>query len=263
MTEHAGRVYVITGAASGIGAATAAILAASGARIVSVDLRDADVIADLGTLDGRQALSEGVTALVPSGIDAVIACAGVGSEDAVAVAVNYFGMVATLERLRPLLRPSLAPRAVGVASMAAIHPVDDRLVSTMLDGDEPGALSRAARLAEDPGTAGLIYGSTKRAFARWIRRSAPSQAWAAAGIALNAISPGIVLTPMVEGLMRDERWRASLATGAPMPLKGMMPPEVPAHLLAWLVSPQNSHMCGQIVYVDSGADAVLRGDATW
>jgi hypothetical protein len=68
---------------------------------------------------------------------------------------------------------------------------------------------------------------------------------------------------MVEGLLSDERWRASISTGAPMPLNGMMAPDVPANLLSWLVAPANSHLCGQIVYLDSGADATLRGDETW
>ena len=40
-------------------------------------------------------------------------------------------------------------------------------------------------------------------------------------------------------------------------------PEVPGHLLAWLVSEENTHLCGQLVFVDGGSDAVIRGDSTW
>ena len=48
-----------------------------------------------------------------------------------------------------------------------------------------------------------------------------------------------------------------------MPLHGYMQAEVPARLLAWLVSEENTHLCGQLVFVDGGSDAVIRGDSTW
>ena len=57
------RTYVVSGAASGIGAATATMLRGHGQRVVTVDLRDADVVADLSTADGRAAAVSGVQAL--------------------------------------------------------------------------------------------------------------------------------------------------------------------------------------------------------
>ena len=50
------RTTVITGAASGIGKATADLLIERGERVIGVDVHDADVIADLGTPDGRTAM---------------------------------------------------------------------------------------------------------------------------------------------------------------------------------------------------------------
>ena len=47
--------------------------------------------------------------------------------------------------------------------------------------------------------ANLIYGTTKRALAGWIRRNAPTDEWAGAGIPLNAIAPGVAETPMTAG----------------------------------------------------------------
>ena len=54
-----------------------------------------------------------------------------------------------------------------------------------------------------------------------------------------------------------------MADVVPMPLNGYMQAEVPARLLAWLVSEENSHVCSKFVFVDGGSDVVIRGDSTW
>jgi hypothetical protein len=61
------------------------------------------VKADLATSQGRAAFVDGVTALLVERLDAVIACAGVALPTPLTLKVNYFGAVATLEELRPLL----------------------------------------------------------------------------------------------------------------------------------------------------------------
>src|SRR4051812_14825304 len=101
--SHAGRTYVVTGSASGIGAATARYLEERGARVLGADLRDAEIEADLATADGRRALAERAAELSGGVLDGVVAAAGVLSADALTVRVNHFGAVATLEGLRPLL----------------------------------------------------------------------------------------------------------------------------------------------------------------
>ena len=98
--------------------------------------------------------------------------------------VNYFGAVATLEGLRPLLARSDAPRAVVTASSSVLTGADPALLEACLVGDEAAAVAAA-------GPVGLLgYPTTKRAIARWVRREAPTDAWAGAGIALNAVAPG-------------------------------------------------------------------------
>lgn len=257
------RTALITGAASGIGEATAATLAARGYTVIGADLHDADIVADLTTTEGRHTLVEEATRLSGGKLDAVLAVAGLALPIPKTVSVNYFGMVSTLADLWHLLTESDAPRAVGVASMASIMPVDDELVAALTAWDEPTALARAEALAADEETGGLIYASTKKAFAQWIRRSAPTPEWAGAGIPLNAVAPGVIATPMTEEYTSTEEARAAILEQVPMPLNGIAGPEVVANLLAWLVSEENSHLCGQVVFVDGGSDAVIRGDAVW
>lgn len=253
------RTYVVTGAASGIGAATAALLTGQGHRVIGIDLHDADITADLTTHEGREALVGHVSELSGGHIDAVVANAGLATESTATVAVNYFGALATLEGLRPLLSESDAPRAVATASMASLFPVDDELVDACLAHDEPAALHRAQQLL-DAGQGGLIYGSTKRALVRWIRRNAATPEWAGAGIPLNAVAPGIIRTPMTDSYTATEESTKAILDMVPMPLNGIAEPAVVANLLGYLTSVENSHLCGQVVFVDGGSDVVIRGD---
>lgn len=256
------RTYVITGAASGIGAATAALLTGQGHRVIGVDLHDADITVDLTTHEGREALIAQVGEQSDGTIDAIIANAGLATESVATVAVNYFGALATLDGLRSMLSSSEAPRAAATASMASLFPIDDELVDACLAHDEPAALHRAHELL-DTGKGGLIYGSTKRALVRWIRRNAATSEWAGAGIPLNGVAPGIIRTPMVTEYIATEESTKAILTMVPMPLNGIAEPTVVANLLGYLTSVENSHLCGQIVFVDGGSDVVIRGDSTF
>ena len=86
---------------------------------------------------------------------------------------------------------------------------------------------------------------------------------AEAGIPLNAVAPGIIATLMTAELITTPARRKALLGIVPMPLNGIAEPIVVARLLAWLNSEENTHLCGQIIYVDGGSDAVLRGDSVW
>jgi NAD(P)-dependent dehydrogenase (short-subunit alcohol dehydrogenase family) len=256
--DHAGRTVVVTGSASGIGAATKALLTAAGARVIGIDLNNADVVADLRIADERaNALAE-VGRLVNT-LDAVVSCAGVtgssGEHDAGSVIrVNYFGAIETLVGLRPLLLQGEAPRAVLVASTASVlHDWDSLTVEACLDGDE----ERAVELSG--GDAPRAYASSKRALARWVRRMAPTAEWAGAGIPLNAVAPGIVATPMTAYRFATEERRAEMQARDPQPL-GIGEPSHVASLLAWLTSPANAFATGQVIFVDGGKEALKRGD---
>lgn len=256
--DAAVRTYVVTGAASGIGAATTARLEAAGHRVVGVDLHDAEVVIDLATADGRAALAPTVSgALAGEPLDAVVAGAGISRDDPLTVSVNFFGAVATLEALRPLLVSGRDPRAVAIASVASIIGADEAIVDACLDGDEDEARRRTRA------NPAMAYLSSKRALARWVRRQAPTEAWAGAGIALNAVAPGTVVTPMTASLLASEAGLELVDASVPMPLHGHAPPEAVAVALDFLTRPDTTHVTGQVLFVDGGADAVIRGDATW
>jgi NAD(P)-dependent dehydrogenase (short-subunit alcohol dehydrogenase family) len=232
--------------------------------VIGVDVNQADVEADLSTHQGRLDAAARATELAGGVVDAVIACAGISAPIPKTISVNYFGVVEFLEAMLPALRASQAPRAAVVSSMASLQPNSAEMVAAALAGDEPEALRIAATFVSDnPMTGYVVYPSSKRALARWVRRAAVSDAWAGSGIPLNAVAPGTVLTPMTAGLLTTPEGIAMVDAAVPMPLHYHQPPESIAAVLIWLTSPENTHMAGQVVYADGGADAVLRGDDIW
>ena len=252
------RTLVITGAASGIGKATAALAEARGEQLIRADLNEGDVKADLATAQGRSAFVSEVTALVGDRLDAFIACAGVATPTPLIFKVNYFGAIATLEGMRPLLAKGASPRAVGVTSFASVMQSDPELVDACLSGDEAAVLKIAER--KDPA---MYYASSKAAFAHWMRHQSITADWAGAGILLNGIAPGVIETPMTQPMLDDRAMRAQLDQQVPMPIGRYGKPEEVAELLLWLASPANSLMVGQVIFIDGGAEATVRGDTLW
>lgn len=258
------RSCVVTGAASGIGAATYALLRERGKRVIGVDIHHADVNVDLSTAQGRKDGACTVIDLSKGQIDAVIACAGLALPTPNTVSVNYFGVIEFLAPLLPTLSAGVSPRVAITSSMASLMPNSPALVEAMLLGDENSALKIAQDLCDEgEARASLIYGSTKRALSRWVRRESIMPAWAGAGIPLNAVGPGIVETPMVAEMISTAKARAAIDAMVPMPLHHYMKPMQVAYLLAWLTSVENTHTTGQTIYIDGGSDVAIRGDDIW
>jgi NAD(P)-dependent dehydrogenase (short-subunit alcohol dehydrogenase family) len=258
MTGTARRTVALSGSASGIGRAVREHLERAGQRVIGVDLRDADVRADLGSPAGRTAATDGVVRACERSLDAVVACAGLGPEhqDAAAiVSVNYFGAVAFLEGLRGALGAGRAPAAVAVSSNSAtLSPgADGALAAACLAGDE----AEARRLAAD-GTG--VYAASKLALARFVRRAATGATWAGAGIRLNAVAPGATLTPLLQRGLDHPQLGAAIR-GFPIPLGGFGEPDRIASAIAFLLGPDAGFCCGSVLFVDGGSDALLRPDA--
>lgn len=258
------RTYVVTGSASGIGAATAKTLRDRGDRVIGIDLRDVEVEADLSTAAGRKDAATRAMELADGAIDGVIACAGISAPIAKTVSINYFGVTELLEHLVPALKKSDAPRAAVVSSMASLQANSAELVEAQLAGDEAKALEIAETyVAQGPEAGYTTYPSSKRALARWVRRESITPTWAGNGIALNAVAPGTVITPMTEKLLATPEGRAMVDANVPMPLNYHQPAQSIVDVLVWLTNVENTHMAGQVIYCDGGADASLRGDDIW
>ncbi|MEV6160657.1 SDR family oxidoreductase [Streptomyces sp. NPDC052052] len=265
--------YAVTGSASGMGAASAARLRAAGHRVIGVDLRDADVVADLGSAEGRAHAVREIIRLADGKLDGVAAVAGVGPQmrDAAAVvSINYFGPVALLSGLRPALEASGAGRAVVISSNSSttVPMIDDRLVDLLLSGDEEAARAHAgaaqAGLPAELATASpsiSAYATSKFALSRWVRATAVTPEWGRRGITLNAIAPGAVITPLMTGSTMKEEDLDVDAFPTPMPLGVFGRPEDIAFWVEQFLRPEARFTTGALLTVDGGTDAAMRTDA--
>ena len=247
---------VVTGSASGIGAATAARLQEAGHRVIGVDLRNADVEADLSAPAGRAAALEAINALAGGSLDGFVPCAGVsGLPPELVISINYFGAAVLLEGLRPLLAAAGNASVVMICSNSISMVPPEYLPTAVIDaclaGDETTA--RAAIAGQ---STHLAYPTSKVAIGRLVRKLAVSPEWAGAGIRINAIAPGVIRTPMTDKTAADPETGSAMAA-IPIPMGGMGEPEDMATVIEFLLSPAAKFVCGAIWFADGGTDAVL------
>ena len=255
--------YVVTGSASGMGCAAAERLRLAGHSVIGVDIKDADVRADLSTAEGRHAASEAVLQRCSGALDGAVLAAGLGpvpGRDPLIAQVNYFGVVDLLTALRPALGRTGAAKVVVVASNSTtVTPlVPRRAIRALLAGDPERAL-RAVRWFGKR-SAPMIYAASKIAVARWVRRHAITREWAGAGIRLNAIAPGAVMTPLLAEQLADPT-EAKAIDAFPVPIGGFGDPGQLADWMVFMLSDAADFLCGSVIFVDGGSDAYFRSDA--
>lgn len=251
-----GRTIVVTGAASGVGAATSRRIAADGAAVVLVDLNAtlvAEVTAEI-LASGGSAVS--VVADVTIADDCASAIlAGIDLSGKVDGLVNNAGITGEFGRLDQQVEEDF-DRLVDVnlrgafLMFRAAHP---QLVAN--GGSIVNTLSYAASHAST--TLGF-YGMTKAGL-RSLTQTAAIEL-AKKGVRVNAVAPGPIDTPMVRKY--EERMdrggnegagRKLIADGVPM--GRFAQPEEIASVIAFLLGPDASYVTGAVIAVDGGMSA--------
>lgn len=238
---------IVTGAASGLGAATARVLAAKGARVVGFDLVDAVDSAD--RVEGIELMAVDVTVpdQVRSGVDvaaresgqplrSVVNCAGVGPS------MRILGRAGPhdLDLFDTVVRVNLMG-TFHVLALAA-----ERIVQTepLADGQR-GAVVNTASVAAFEGQIGqAAYAASKAGISGLTLPAARDLSQY--GIRVNTIAPGILETPMLATV--SEEFRAGLAAGIPFP-KRLGRPEEYAELAAFLL--EHDYLNGETVRLDA------------
>ncbi|WP_237341631.1 SDR family oxidoreductase [Williamsia soli] len=263
-------VYVVTGSASGMGHAVAVKLAAAGHRVIGVDQRDADIVADLSTAQGRRNAVTAVLAAAGGPLAGAVLAAGLGPGAALGpgegtgrprliTEVNYFGVVELLEGWRDALAAAEDAKVVVFSSNSTttVPAVPRRAINALLAGDG----DRAVRSLRRYGRVGpvMAYAASKIAVSRWVRRQATSPAWAGAGIRLNALAPGAILTPLLEEQLASPT-ESRAVTRFPVPIGGFGDPDKLADWAVFMLSDAAGFLCGSVIFVDGGSDAYFRAD---
>lgn len=255
--------YVVTGSASGMGREAAEKLRAAGHHVIGIDLKDADVVADLSTEKGRRAAAAAALAACDGVLDGAVFAAGVGpipGRQRLIAQVNYFGVVDVLTALRPALARAQRAKVVVIASNSTTTTplVPRRAVRALLSGDGDRAL-RAVRFFGQS-SAAVIYAASKIAVSRWVRRQAVTRAWAGAGIRLNALAPGAIMTPLLAEQLADPKV-AKAIMAFPVPVGGYGDAGRLADWMLFMLSDSADFLCGSIIFVDGGSDAYFRADS--
>lgn len=237
-----GRTVVVTGAASGIGRATARRILAEGGRVVAVDLTE-DALTALAEAHPEGAVIP-VTAdlTTPEGLDAIVAAAG-GTVHGLA---NVAGIT---DGHRPLHETDddVWGRVMAV-NVDGPFRLMRALVPGMLEAGSGAIVNVASEAALRGGAAGTAYTVSKHAVVGLTRSAA--FLYAPQGIRVNAVAPGPVATG-IEGAFASEFSQARLG-----PFLGMIPPVADADTLAasiaWMLSDDSRNVNGVVLPSDGG-----------
>ncbi|MFM9035881.1 MAG: SDR family oxidoreductase [Mycobacterium sp.] len=254
--------YAVTGSASGMGREVVDRLRGRGDTVITVDIRNADIPADLSTAAGRRTAAEAVLTASGGKLDGAVLAAGLGptkGAERMITEVNFFGVVDLLTAWRPALAAAERAKAVVFSSNSTttVPAVPGRAVRALLAGDAEKAL-RTYRLL-GPAAPPMAYAASKIAVSRWVRRNAVTSQWAGAGIRLNALAPGAVMTPLLERQLANPAEEKNIRR-FPVPIGGFGDAGQLADWVVFMLSESADFLCGSVVFVDGGSDAYYRSD---
>ncbi len=245
-----GRVAIVTGAAGGIGAATARLFAAKGAAVLMADVKP-EVAAR-----AQEWRAEGFPVAAYVGD----AATETGAEAIVSAALASFGRVDIVHANAGVSGP-LAPRLdTGAAEFAETLRINLigpwLLIRAALPHLRPGAaiVCTASVAGLRAGAGGIPYSASKAGVINLVLTLA--QALAGRGIRINAVAPGLIETPMTAPLFEDARARGREGKiGQLNPLRRAGRAEEVAEAVAWLASDAASYVNGAVLTVDGGFSA--------
>jgi NAD(P)-dependent dehydrogenase (short-subunit alcohol dehydrogenase family) len=241
-----GRVAVVTGGSSGIGAAMASALASAGARVVLIARDPSRLATAAAELEGEWVSADlssradvarvCVAAAEPFGPpDILVNCAGInlrpplGSLTAAGWDLSMEVNLTSAFLLGQAFGPSMAARGWG------------RIINV--------TSQQAHRAFGDSG----VYGVSKAGLTALTRSQ--SEAWAPSGVCCNSVCPGWVSTPLTALVAADPVRVAALAARTHAQRNGL--PADFAGVAVFLASPASAYVTGQTVYVDGGFSARL------
>ena len=254
---------IITGAATGIGAATAKLMAEAGWPLLLCDMnggqlekaaaalhQSADVNILAGDVADPQFVKRLEGALNGQKVGALVHCAGTGTLPPERVlGVNLAATMRLLEAVRPKMAQG---GAVVLLASTAGHvtkiSIDEEL-RNLNSADAVGSLVKYAP------TSAEAYQISKRGLLLLVRREALE--FGRQGARIVSISPGVIDTAMGRGAFETVPMIPKMIADAPLPRMGR--PEEVASLAVFLCSPAASYITGIDIVVDGGQTALMRG----